>query len=836
MAAIFKVKLEDDYTAKAKKIASSTEQMESAMSKVGSVAKKTRSALKSALDRKYKVDIKETGSKYLESRVSGLKKNLDTLNKPYEVKITAKMSRLDKVKSNLSEIKENTIGTNSILKKTFNATKQFKIDYSTFRQAKKEAKQLSEEITSFTGKTHKVHIDMESPVKSLMSKMKSGLSSGMSKFNPKNWFGGGRGSSPAAATGGGGNLVGSIVKGNLITGAIGKGVEVLKSGIDTTLGAGLNRLENIQSSKAKLKGFGYDKDTVESISKIAMKSVKGTAYGFGDAMTASANAVAAGIKPGKELESHLSNIANAAAATGSDFNEIGSIFNKVKTTGHLQGDEAMQIMDRGISLLPALAKTMNTSVDEVQKKMSKGEISFEQFSEAMHSAAGNVSKEMNNTFGAAKDNLKAALGRIGAGLLGGSDNEGGAFAMLTPMIKGLTSALGPLEKVAGTLGDKFGDLATGAIDKVKNGFDYLGNKFKPVGDAFAKVGGPLKNAMGSLGGSIGKIFGSNMDLGGSIIDTVLSGAVTGLTNLANIIQAYVVPAIQTTADFISANVVPVIQSVNNWIAANILPTIQTVGSYLMGNVLPILQSIGSFITSGLLPSLQLLGSAAMSVLGPAFQALGQFAQGVLLPALSWLGETIIGSVVPALSSLVSWVIGSLLPVIVQIGSLIASVVIPVVSAVASLIAGVVMSAFTVLVGVVNTVVGIFNGLVSAVNAAIDALSGIGSAISSAVSGAVGKVKGLFSRGHATGTSYFGGGMTRVNERGEEMIQLARGDRIYPSGKTDRIIEKQINNRNQNRETKNITLSPTININGANKNGEDIAKEVNRQLRRLAVNI
>lgn len=830
MAAIFKVKLEDDYTAKAKKIANSTSQMESAMAKVGSVAKRTGSALKSSLDRKYKVDIKETGSKYLENRVNGLKKNLDRLEKPYEVSITAKMSRLDKLKSNLTDLNKNTIG------KSFGAVKKFKMDFSDFRRAKKEAKQLSKEISAFTGKKHKVKIDMENPVKGIMSKMKSGLSSGFSKLNPRNWFGGGGGGPTSSAPGGGGGLVGSIVKGSLITGAIQKGFGVLKGGVDATLGAGMTRLENIQASKAKLRGFGHDDKAVNTISKNAMAAVKGTAYGFGDAMTASANAVAAGIEPGEKLKKHLGNIANAAAATGADFNEMGSIFNKVKTTGYLQGDEAMQIMDRGIALLPALAKTMGTSVDEVRKKMSKGEVSFEDFSAAMEDATGTVASEMSNTFSGAKDNLKAALGRIGANLLGGTDNNSGIFAMLTPMIIGLKNALEPLEKVAGTLGDKFGDLATGAIDKVKSGFDYLGNKFKPVGDAFAKVGGPLKDAMGSLGGSIGKIFGSNMDLGGSIIDTVLSGTVAGLTTLANIIQTYVVPAIQTAADFISANVVPVIQSVNSWIAANILPAIQTVGSYLMANVLPILQSIGSFITSGLLPSLQLLGTAAMSVLGPAFNALGQFAQGVLLPALSWLGETIMSSVVPALSSLVSWVIGSLLPVIVQVGSLIGSVVIPVVSAVASLIAGVVTSAFTVLVGVVNGVVAIFNGLVSAVNAAIKALSGIGSAISSAVSGAVGKVKGLFGGGHATGTSYFGGGMTRVNERGEEMIQLARGDKIYPAGKTDRIIEKQINNKNQSRETKNVTISPTININGANKDEKEIAKEVNRQLRRLAVNI
>ena len=788
MAAIFKVKLEDDYTDKAKRIANSASQMESAMSKVRNVAKKTGSVLKSSLDRKYKVDIKETGSKYLESRVSGLKKTLGTLNKPYDVKITAKMSRLDKVKSNLSEIKSKATGVGDSIGKSFGKVKKLKVDYSTFRQAKKEAKQLSKEISAFTGKKHKVKIDMESPIKGFMSKMKSGLSAGFSKLNPMNWFGRGKAAMPGAAPPamGGGSLVGSIVKGSLITGAIQKGFGVLKGGVDATLGAGMTRLENIQTSKAKLKGFGYDKGTVNSISDSAMKSVKGTAYGYGDAMTASANAVAAGIKPGKELEAHLSNIANAAAATGSDFNEIGSIFNKVKTTGHLQGDEAMQIMDRGISLLPALAKTMGTSVEEVQKKMSKGEISFDQFSEAMKSATGNVSKEMNNTFGAAKDNLKAALGRIGAGLLGGSDNNGGLFAGLTPMIQGVIAALGPFESAAGKVGDKLGELASGAIDKVKSGFGKVSEFFQPamekfkegfttVSEKLGQVIDPLKEKLSSafeglkeafspLIESISGLFGNVVEGNFSIFTTMIDLAAQGLSFLADAIMV-ATPVIQSIAEWISANIIPAISEIVSWVSGTLIPAISDVVSTIMGVLIPIFQTVADFIGSYVVPAFEIIANTVLSVAEPVFH---------------------------------------------------------------------------VIASAVEKAVGKFGDLVGAVGSAIDALLSvpgkIAGMVGDAVGGAVSKVKSFFGGGHATGTSYFGGGMTRVNERGEEMIQLARGDKIYPAGKTDRIIEKQINNKNQNRETKNITLSPTININGANKNGEDIAKEINRQLKRLAVNI
>lgn len=781
MAAIFKVKLEDNYTDKAKKIADSTSQMESAMSKVGSAAKKTRSALKSAFSGKHQVKISEIGSKEAQARIRGLQGELNTISKgKYRVDVTArsKTAGLDAIKRGLDSVKSKAGAVKSSLS-------NFKVNTKTLVSAKKEAFQLSRELTKATGKRHRVKIDLDKPnVGGFMSGLKSKLSSGFSKLNPKNWFGGG-GAGPAGAAPGGG-LVGSIVKGSLITGAIQKGFGVLKGGVDATLGAGMTRLENIQTSKAKLKGFGYDKGTVNSISDSAMKSVKGTAYGYGDAMTASANAVAAGIKPGKELEAHLSNIANAAAATGSDFNEIGSIFNKVKTTGHLQGDEAMQIMDRGISLLPALAKTMGTSVEEVQKKMSKGEISFDQFSEAMKSATGNVSKEMNNTFGAAKDNLKAALGRIGAGLLGGSDNNGGLFAGLTPMIQGVIAALGPFESAAGKVGDKLGELASGAIDKVKSGFGKVSEFFQPamekfkegfttVSEKLGQVIDPLKEKLSSafeglkeafspLIESISGLFGNVVEGNFSIFTTMIDLAAQGLSFLADAIMV-ATPVIQSIAEWISANIIPAISEIVSWVSGTLIPAISDVVSTIMGVLIPIFQTVADFIGSYVVPAFEIIANTVLSVAEPVFH---------------------------------------------------------------------------VIASAVEKAVGKFGDLVGAVGSAIDALLSvpgkIAGMVGDAVGGAVSKVKSFFGGGHATGTSYFGGGMTRVNERGEEMIQLARGDKIYPAGKTDRIIEKQINNKNQNRETKNITLSPTININGANKNGEDIAKEINRQLKRLAVNI
>ena len=150
MAAIFKVKLEDDYTAKAKKIADSTSQMESAMSKVGNVAKKTGSVLKSAFSGKHQVKISELGSTEAQAKIRGLQTELNTISKgKYKVSVTAKSktSGLDAMKRGLDSVKSKAGTVKSSLS-------NFKVNTKTLVSAKKEAFQLSRELTKATGKRH----------------------------------------------------------------------------------------------------------------------------------------------------------------------------------------------------------------------------------------------------------------------------------------------------------------------------------------------------------------------------------------------------------------------------------------------------------------------------------------------------------------------------------------------------------------------------------------------------------------------------------------------------------------------------------------------------------
>lgn len=71
--------------------------------------------------------------------------------------------------------------------------------------------------------------------------------------------------------------------------------------------------------------------------------------------------------------------------------------------------------------------------------------------------------------------------------------------------------------------------------------------------------------------------------------------------------------------------------------------------------------------------------------------------------------------------------------------------------------------------------------------ASEVFSGLGNTLSAAQARGA-QITGL--TGHATGTNYFGGGWTEINERGGEIVDLPSGSRIYPHATTEKILAKE----------------------------------------------
>lgn len=398
------------------------------------------------------------------------------------------------------------------------------------------------------------------------------------------------------------STAGTVIK----TGAFAVGA-TLAAGVGAALVKGFARLDAIDVARAKLTGLGNDAGTVQAVMQNALAAVRGTAFGLGDAATVAAQLVAAQIKPGEQLQGVLKSVANAAAAAGTDLNDMGSIYAKVASLGKAQNDVLQQVADRGIPIYQALADQFGVTTEEIFKMASEGKIGFSEFQSAMTSAAGTVADELGNTVGGAFSNFSAALGRIGAGLLGG------VFPQIAPSIKAITAAMQPLEAVSGVIGSQIGsfvapamerfvsilrgDVQVGWITEVAGGIRAMVAAFKDGGNDLTSAGfaGVLESvglAARSVVDSGILAFASPFALIVSVLGDSLPTVATALADVASTIAVSL------------AGALPQVVSALGAVTQVLLPG--------LAPLLPALTTAVRFIGEGLAGAINLLGPA----LGP----------------------------------------------------------------------------------------------------------------------------------------------------------------------------------------------------------------------------
>jgi tape measure domain-containing protein len=183
------------------------------------------------------------------------------------------------------------------------------------------------------------------------------------------------------------------------------------------IAGGISRALNIEDAQAKLKGLGHDAQGVEKIMESALGAVRGTAYGLDAAATTAASAVAAGIKPGKELQKYLTLTADAATIAGVGMDEMGAIMNKVTTGGRAMTDNLNQLSDRGIPIFQWLQDEYKVSAEELRKMVSSGNVDAETFRRVIEKNIGGAALASGSTTRGAWANMQAAMARVGAAIV-----------------------------------------------------------------------------------------------------------------------------------------------------------------------------------------------------------------------------------------------------------------------------------------------------------------------------------------------------------------------------------------------------------------------------------
>lgn len=270
-----------------------------------------------------------------------------------------------------------------------------------------------------------------------------------------------------------------------------------------SLKGGLDRALNIEDAQAKLVGLGHSAETITQIMTDALASVKGTAFGLDEAAETAASAVAAGIKPGQDLEKYLRLTADAATIAGVSMAEMGSIINGTTASGKVYTDTLNQLADRGIPIFQWLADEYGVSADALSDMVRKGEVDSETFRKVIEDNIGGAALASGDTTRGAFANMLASLSRIGEGFLSG------VFPKFKEGIGGITSLLEPLEEKAGLVGVAFGEWVDKAGDVwssfKETGIPELLGYLSPLNlifQAMAPYAEDLSEAFGDIGDSL----------------------------------------------------------------------------------------------------------------------------------------------------------------------------------------------------------------------------------------------------------------------------------------------------------------------------------------------
>ena len=318
------------------------------------------------------------------------------------------------------------------------------------------------------------------------------------------------GQSVAAAGNTGGNgLLKSLTGAFSKVGKIGLGAVSAVGGGITALAAkgGFERALNIENAQAKLKGLGHSTEDISAIMDNALASVKGTAFGLGDAATVAASLSASGVKSGRQMTDVLKTVADTAQISGRSLTDIGTIFGSVAARGKLQGDDMLQLMSSGVPVLQLLATHLGKTSAEVSDMVSKGKIDFQTFADAMQEGLGGAALAAGDTFQGALANVKAALGRLGEGP--GKialESLRKAFNAAIPAIDALSSQLTPfLDKLNGQLGP-YTDKAIGLIERFSAGLQDGSITIQNIAGQIGTLAGAFAVFTG-VGGNIDSITG-----------------------------------------------------------------------------------------------------------------------------------------------------------------------------------------------------------------------------------------------------------------------------------------------------------------------------------------
>lgn len=381
-------------------------------------------------------------------------------------------------------------------------------------------------------------------------------------------------------------IVGATVITNLTNRVVNSVANISHTIFGLAKSGGINRALNLEHANFMLNGLLKDASKVaEIINGPVNNAVSGTAYGLDAAANAAAQFVASGVTDMQKLENALTGISGVAAMTSASYEEISSIFTTVAGQGKVMTMQLRQIEARGLNAAAALGEYLGKSEAEVRDMVTKGEISFETFAEAMNNAFGDQAKKANETFTGAMSNVKAALSRIGAKIATPAlENIRKIFVDLITVINNTSKTLQPF------------------IDFVNNGIGSVTNKIRGVLTQTERLDSIVSNIVSGMGESIKVIYSYILPIKRALDDIIpkktlddaiaLTAAISGIISTLKLSEDQMITVTRIFRGLFA--VADILLNVVSSIIKAVFPAASGLKG-LAGGILEVLATIGDYI-------------------------------------------------------------------------------------------------------------------------------------------------------------------------------------------------------------------------------------------------
>lgn len=379
------------------------------------------------------------------------------------------------------------------------------------------------------------------------------------------------------------NILGDIIKANLISEVIISGVKKLGSAVaglgkafTSSIGDGIKYNSMIEDYAMSFQTMTGSADKSKEMMNEIKKTAKETPFEIDGMADSVKQMMAYGIEADKSLE--LTKLLGDVSQGNMDkMNSMAYAMGQISSAGKLNGQDLRQLINAGFNPLEEMSRTTGESMESLKDKMSKGKITYQMVEDSLKSvtAAGgrfhNAMQNASKTFSGQMDMMKEGWSNF-KGILSGGITTAISQDILPALNNILDSGTDLLSAVLG--GDE---------TKIEEAKEKLINEITTIAQSLVEVIPSLLSSFGAVLESLIIVIEESLpeilNAGVKILETLLKGIVSFIPKIiptvSSIFMTLVTTIVSMLPEILQAGITVLIELITgiNQTLPELIPTI-----------------------------------------------------------------------------------------------------------------------------------------------------------------------------------------------------------------------------------------------------------------------